>query len=158
MERRATDACVALSVDKGGRATGPKDNAERERMKIKGFINLMGSLLYVGNTRPDVSFNLSTLSRFMQDPSEASYSAAIAVLIYLLSTHELRITYQPKNKVYEVPSELHKYKNQIISNYGFVAFSDLFLSPISLLGHRYPSAAILQTISNMSPKSLLLCK
>ena len=67
--------------------TGPKDNAERERMKAKGFINLMGSLLYVGNTRPDVSFNLSTLSRFMQDPSEASYSAAIAVLIYLLSTH-----------------------------------------------------------------------
>ena len=86
--------------------TGPKDDAERERMKTKGFINLMGSLLYVGNTRPDVSFNLSTLSKFMQDPSEASYSAAIAVLIYLLSTHELRITYQPKNKIYEVPSEL----------------------------------------------------
>ena len=55
----------------------------------------MGSLLYLANTRPDIMYASSLLSRFMQNPSRIHYGAAKRVLRYLQGTIEYGIWYKP---------------------------------------------------------------
>ncbi|KAL5731634.1 hypothetical protein ACHQM5_004343 [Ranunculus cassubicifolius] len=59
------------------------------------YISLIGSLLYLTATRPDIMYATSLLSRFMQDPSEIHYGAAKRILRYLQGTLEYGIWYQP---------------------------------------------------------------
>ncbi|GMF31306.1 unnamed protein product [Phytophthora lilii] len=62
------------------------------------FRELIGSLLYVANaTRPDVSIALSILSKFLDNPLEIHWNAAIRVLCYLLGTATLGIQFR-RNK------------------------------------------------------------
>jgi len=50
------------------------------------FRRLVGKLIYLTITRPDVSFALQVLSQFMHDPTEAHLAVAKHVLRYLRST------------------------------------------------------------------------
>jgi len=52
----------------------------------KAYKNLVGSLLYLTATRPDIHFAVNYLSRFMQDPSQNHLVAAKRVLRYLKGT------------------------------------------------------------------------
>ncbi|KAL2325690.1 hypothetical protein Fmac_024748 [Flemingia macrophylla] len=50
------------------------------------YRSLIGSLLYLSATRPNIMFAASLLSRFMHSPSEAHYKAAKRVLRYIRGT------------------------------------------------------------------------
>jgi hypothetical protein len=47
------------------------------------YRSIVGSLIYVCNTRPDICFSVSTVSRFMENPKQAHFNAAKQILRYL---------------------------------------------------------------------------
>lgn len=47
------------------------------------YISLVGRLLYLTTTRPDISYATQQLSQFMSAPTELHYRAALHVLRYL---------------------------------------------------------------------------
>ena len=58
------------------------------------FQFLIGSLLYLIATRPDIIYATSLLSRFMQNPSQVHYGAAKQVLRYLQGTRNYGTWYE----------------------------------------------------------------
>jgi hypothetical protein len=58
------------------------------------YQSLVGSLIYLSTwTRPDISYAVSELSKYMQCPSRAHHVALTHVLVYLSRTVDLGITY-----------------------------------------------------------------
>lgn len=55
--------------------------------------SLIGSLLYLTTTRPDIIFAISLLSRYMQEPSQNHFGAAKRILRYSQGTIEFGIFY-----------------------------------------------------------------
>ncbi|KAL0364081.1 UNVERIFIED_CONTAM: Retrovirus-related Pol polyprotein from transposon RE2 [Sesamum angustifolium] len=53
------------------------------------FHRLVGRLLYLGFTRPDISFSVQQLSQFLQHPRTLHWDAALHVFRYLKSTSSL---------------------------------------------------------------------
>ncbi|KAL0377326.1 UNVERIFIED_CONTAM: Retrovirus-related Pol polyprotein from transposon RE1 [Sesamum radiatum] len=79
--------------------TGEKYKKEDGSEKVNGSIykSLIGSLLYLTATRPDIMFATSLLSRFMQSPSQVHYGAAKRILRYLQGTKDFGIWYKSTN-------------------------------------------------------------
>ncbi|KAK4394744.1 Retrovirus-related Pol polyprotein from transposon TNT 1-94 [Sesamum angolense] len=70
--------------------TGEKYQKEDRSQKVDGsmYRSLIGSLLYLTATRPDIMFATSLLSKFMQSPSQVHYAAAKRILRYLRAEAE----------------------------------------------------------------------
>ena len=60
---------------------------------------LIGSLMYLVNTRPDICYAVNTLSQFMLEPKRAHWAAARHVLRYLQGTIELGLKYTRSSDV-----------------------------------------------------------
>lgn len=58
------------------------------------YRSLVGSLLYLTATRPDIMFATSLLSRFMHNPSQTHFGAAKRVLRYIQGTLDYGISYE----------------------------------------------------------------
>ena len=58
------------------------------------FKQLVGSLMYLGATRPDIAHSVSLISRFMEHPKESHLLAAKRILRYLQGTQSLGIFYK----------------------------------------------------------------
>ena len=59
------------------------------------YRKIIGSILYVSvATRPDITFALSQLARYSQDPRIAHYKAAMRLLQYLYNTRNVSIKYR----------------------------------------------------------------
>ena len=58
------------------------------------YRSLIGSLLYLTTTRPDIMYATSLLSRFMQKPSQIHYGVGKRILRYLQGTKEFGIWYK----------------------------------------------------------------
>lgn len=58
------------------------------------FKQMVGCLMYITTTRPDIQFAVSVISRFMADPGMIHYDAAKKVLRYLQGTHDYGIWYK----------------------------------------------------------------
>ena len=67
--------------------------AERDKSARLPYLQLIGSLLYLTLTRPDICYYMSILCSFMHDPSPACYYAAIDLLLYVLHTRDTHITF-----------------------------------------------------------------
>ncbi|GJV56156.1 hypothetical protein Tco_1457161 [Tanacetum coccineum] len=67
------------------------------------YQSLIGSLRYMLHTRPDLSYSVGLLSRFMQKPREQHMKAIRQVLCYVKGTKDYGITYKHNggNKIYE---------------------------------------------------------
>ncbi|XP_019053163.1 PREDICTED: uncharacterized protein LOC109114642 [Nelumbo nucifera] len=58
------------------------------------FRSMIGSLLYLIATRPDIMYAVSLLSRFMQNPNQVHHGAAKRILRYLQGTKNYGIWYR----------------------------------------------------------------
>ncbi|KAM1775099.1 hypothetical protein ACFX12_044389 [Malus domestica] len=69
-----------------------KDGSEPADVSL--YKSIVGSLLYLTATRPDLMFSASLLSRFMQNPSKIHMGTAKRVLRYVQGTLNYRIKYE----------------------------------------------------------------
>ena len=68
--------------------------AEGKLVNSTNFRSLIGSLRYLMNTRPDIVYSVSYLSRFMDKPSSEHLEAAKTILRYLKGTLNFGILYK----------------------------------------------------------------
>ena len=61
---------------------------------IREYRKLVGSLIFLCNTRPDISFAVGVLSRFSNQPRENHWKVGMRVLKYVKGTLEYGITYK----------------------------------------------------------------
>lgn len=58
------------------------------------YKQVIGSLMYLNATRPDIAYFVSLVSRFMERPTENHYMAAKRILRYLRGTADMGILYK----------------------------------------------------------------
>eukprot|EP00253_Pinus_taeda_P028123 PITA_28123 len=63
------------------------------------YRQLIGSLMYLVNTRPDICYAVNTLSQFMVEPKRAHWAAAKHVLKYIRGTVEHGLMYTQGNDI-----------------------------------------------------------
>ncbi|XP_049360646.1 secreted RxLR effector protein 161-like [Solanum verrucosum] len=66
---------------------------EEELTDAKRFRSLVGGLIYLTHTRPDIEYHVGVISRFMQQPLKVYYGAAKKVLRYIAGTLDFGIWY-----------------------------------------------------------------
>ena len=60
------------------------------------YMALVGAFLWLANvSRPELSYISSQLARFVSNPGEVHYSAALRVLLYLKGSADRQLHYQP---------------------------------------------------------------
>jgi len=57
---------------------------------------LVGSLIYLTITRPNIFFSVGLVSQFMQEPRKPHFDAAKHILKYVLSTLEMGLKFKKK--------------------------------------------------------------
>ena len=67
---------------------------ERVFMQNKNYRALVGSLLYLLFTRPDIAYSVNQLTRHLHDPRRCHWVAAIRVLKYLRGTVDLVLCFR----------------------------------------------------------------
>jgi hypothetical protein len=81
----------------------PTNEEEKLKMKQLPYESLVGNVLYLSIcTRPDISFSVNRVSRFMKNPGEKHWIACKRILRYLKSTSHLRLNYQNNLKDNEI--------------------------------------------------------
>jgi len=70
------------------------------------YRSLVGSLIYLTHTRPDLSYAVSCVSRYMQAPENAHYQAAKKILRYLRGTMDYGLFFPSNNE-----GTFHTYAN-----------------------------------------------
>jgi len=74
--------------------TSPLEQEERTFMLGKPYRALVGSLLYLLFTRPDITFSVNQLTRHLDNPRRSHWTAALRLLKYLRGTATLTLHYQ----------------------------------------------------------------
>nr|GFA03075.1 ribonuclease H-like domain, reverse transcriptase, RNA-dependent DNA polymerase [Tanacetum cinerariifolium] len=84
--------------------------AEGTMVNSTEYRSLIGCLRYLLQTRPDLSYSIGLLSRFMQEPKEQHMKAIKKVLRYVKGTKDYGITYK-----HNEGNKIHRYSD---SSYG----------------------------------------
>ena len=63
------------------------------------YRQLTGSLMYLVNTQPDISFAVISLSQFMVDPRRVDWTAVKHILRYIRGTVEYGLVYECRGSV-----------------------------------------------------------
>ena len=63
------------------------------------YRQMIGSLMYLTNTRPDICFAMNTLSQFLTDPRNVHLIVAKHVLRYLRGTFDYGLKYDANQKI-----------------------------------------------------------
>jgi hypothetical protein len=89
--------CKSLATPCDGSLQRPltdvPDEEELAFMRDKPYRSLVGALLYLLFTRPDIAFAVNQLSRFLASPRRVHWLAAVRVLRYLKGTVNLGVCY-----------------------------------------------------------------
>ena len=73
----------------------PKNNIEKNAMSNVPYASAVGSLMYAQVcTRPDLSFAVSVLGRYLSNPGHAHWVAAKKVMRYLQKTKDYMLVYR----------------------------------------------------------------
>ncbi|KAK9668714.1 hypothetical protein RND81_13G080700 [Saponaria officinalis] len=94
LKRFKMENCKSVSTPLVVNEKLSKDDGSKE-VDLKQYRSLVGSLLYLTVTRPDLMFATSLLSRFMSKPSEVRMGTAKRVLRYQKGTLDFGVLYQP---------------------------------------------------------------
>ncbi|XP_074590043.1 secreted RxLR effector protein 161-like [Curcuma longa] len=96
----ATDLLKRFSLFNCNPATTPMNTNEKlqledgsEKANAKYFRSLVGGLIYLTHTRPDIAFSVGVISRFMQNPTKHHLGAAKRILRYIAGTVDYGIWY-----------------------------------------------------------------
>ncbi|KAG3088906.1 hypothetical protein PI124_g16849 [Phytophthora idaei] len=77
------------------KSMSPTTAEERAEMQTRPYRSLIGCLMYITTcTRPDISYVVTQLSRFLENPGLQHWKGAVRVLRYIKSTREHGIVYQ----------------------------------------------------------------
>ncbi|XP_015168571.1 uncharacterized mitochondrial protein AtMg00810-like [Solanum tuberosum] len=93
LKRFKLDKCKAVGTPLVMNEKLTKDDGE-ERENPKVYKSLIGSLLYLTTSMPDIMFAVSLLSRYMQSLSTKHFGAAKRVLRYIRGTINYGIWYR----------------------------------------------------------------
>nr|GEV74571.1 ribonuclease H-like domain, reverse transcriptase, RNA-dependent DNA polymerase [Tanacetum cinerariifolium] len=80
-----------ITIDPGTRLTKITEGTTANSTEYR---SLIGCLRYLLHTRPDLSYSVGLLSRFMQEPQEQHMKAVREVLRYVKGTKDYGITYK----------------------------------------------------------------
>ncbi|XP_019263700.1 PREDICTED: uncharacterized protein LOC109241412 [Nicotiana attenuata] len=83
------EANTRLTTVEFDRLTGAADDPVLEDMS--GYQKLVGKLIYLTITRPDICFPVQVLSQFMQQPKKSHWEATLRVVRYIKSIPGLGI-------------------------------------------------------------------
>lgn len=72
------------------------DNADKADAEM--YRRLVGSLIYLTHTRPDIAYSVSLVSRYMQNPSKNHFGAAKRVLRYVAGTLKFGLWFKRANE------------------------------------------------------------
>jgi hypothetical protein len=75
------------------------NSSESEKVNRTIYKQLIGCLMYLKNTRPDICFVVNTLSEHMVDPREVHWIAAKHILRYLKGTIEFGLQYLQRDQI-----------------------------------------------------------
>ena len=92
LKKFAMENCKPVSIPMVAGQKLMKDDAA-PKADGRMYRSLIGSLLYLTATRPDIVFTVNYLSRFMQNPSQNHYVAAKRVLRYLRGTQDFGMVF-----------------------------------------------------------------
>jgi hypothetical protein len=116
-----TPANVSVSLVRTGIARKPPSTPVNPTK----YRSLVGALMYTVMTRPDVATPVSMCARYLQEPRQAHWLAAIKILQYLVSTPEVHLTYRrgsPLNLTCYVDSSWADDKDTRRSRYGYAVY------------------------------------
>ena len=69
------------------------------KIEVGSYQRLIGKLLYLSHTWPDISYHVNVLTQFMNSPQRSHYQAALRVLRYLKRTVGLGLTFKKTGKL-----------------------------------------------------------
>ena len=72
-----------------------------QSIDINKYKGMIGSLVYLSASRPDIMFSVCMCARFQANPKESHLSAVKRIMRYLLGTINLGLWY-PKNSTYNL--------------------------------------------------------
>ncbi|GJV41487.1 ribonuclease H-like domain, reverse transcriptase, RNA-dependent DNA polymerase [Tanacetum coccineum] len=100
-----------IPMDPGTRLT---KNTEGTLVNSTKYQSLIGCLRYLLRTRPDLSYSVGLLSRFMQEPKEQHMKAIRQVLRYVKGKKDYGITYKHNggNKIHGFSDSSYRVKTQ----------------------------------------------
>jgi len=67
---------------------------------IQAYRRLIGRLMYLTNTRPDITFSVQQLSQFLDKPTIAHYNATIRILRYIKGVPSLGLFFSSTTSVH----------------------------------------------------------
>ena len=73
-------------------------DASSEPVDVSMYRQMIGSLMYLTNTRPDICFAVNTLSQFLTDPRSVHLVAVKHILRYLKGTIDYGLKYDANQK------------------------------------------------------------
>ena len=74
-------------------------DASSETVDATMYRQMIGSLMYLTNTRPDICFAVNTLSQYLTDPRSVHLIAAKHILRYLKGTIDYGLKYDVNQKI-----------------------------------------------------------
>ena len=74
-------------------------DASSESVDAMMYRQMIGSLMYLKNTRPDIFFAVNTLSQFLTDPRHVHLIATKHILRYLKGTFDYGLKYEENHKI-----------------------------------------------------------
>ena len=99
------DLLKKFSMEQGNSAITPAEtgvklehNPDEEGVDPVVYRSIVGSLRYLWNTRPDLSFNVGVVSRYMQDPKVSHLLAVKRIMRYLHGTEHFGVLLSKGNE------------------------------------------------------------
>jgi hypothetical protein len=95
LERFKMDDCNPVQVPIISGTKLARDG-EGEKIDSTYYKQMIGSLMYMTATRPDLTYDVSLISRFMEAPTELHYQAVRKILRYLKGTLDYGLFYKKR--------------------------------------------------------------